>query len=73
MCIYVRISIENKSRSNRVMLPECVLNTEEFVKNSCKIRLQITMLWAGHDFAPRSCRDLDLQGSDPNFACNTSS
>ena len=26
------------------------------------------MLWAGHDFAKRSCCDLDLQGSDPNVA-----
>ena len=26
------------------------------------------MLWAGHDFAARSCFDLDLQGSDPNVA-----
>ena len=25
-------------------------------------------LWAGHDFASRSCGDLDLQGSDPNVA-----
>jgi hypothetical protein len=24
-------------------------------------------LWTGHDFAARSCRDLDLQGSDPNI------
>jgi hypothetical protein len=27
-------------------------------------------LWAGHDFAARSCCDLDLQGSDPNVARN---
>ena len=27
--------------------------------------LQITKLCAGHDFAARSCRDLDLHGSDP--------
>ena len=25
------------------------------------------MLWAGHDFAARSCCDLDLQGGDPNL------
>ena len=25
------------------------------------------MLWARHDFAARSCFDLDLQGSDPNL------
>ena len=25
------------------------------------------MLWARHDFAARSCCDLDLQGSDPNL------
>ena len=30
-------------------------------------------LWAGHDFAAMSCCDLDLQGSDPNFACDKSS
>jgi len=40
---------------------------------SFKIRLQITKLWAGHDFAARSCCDLDLQGFDPNVVCNTSS
>jgi len=28
-------------------------------------------LWAGHDFAARSCCDLDLQGRDPNFARDT--
>ena len=28
--------------------------------------LQITKLWAGHDFAARSCCDLDLQDSDQN-------
>jgi len=28
--------------------------------------LQITKLWVGHDFAARSCCDLDLQGSDQN-------
>jgi hypothetical protein len=30
-------------------------------------------LWTGHDFAARSCCDLDLQGSDPNVARDTSS
>jgi len=30
-------------------------------------------LWAGHDFAARSCCDLELQGSDPNIARDTSS
>jgi len=30
-------------------------------------------MWAIHDFAARSCCDLDLQGSDPNLACDTSS
>ena len=30
--------------------------------------LQITQLLAGHDFAERSCCDLDLQGSDQNVA-----
>jgi len=34
---------------------------------------QITKLWAGHDFAARSCCDLDLHGSDPNVARYTSS
>jgi len=41
--------------------------------NSCKIKLQITKLLGGYDFAARSCCDLDLQGSDPNLAGNTSS
>jgi len=36
-----------------------------------EIPLQITKLWAGHDFAARSCCDLELQGSDPNVASNT--
>jgi len=31
------------------------------------------MLWAGHDFAARSCCDLDLQGNDQNVARDTSS
>ena len=31
------------------------------------------MLWAGHEFAARSRCDLDLQGSDPNVARDTSS
>ena len=35
--------------------------------------LQITKLWAGHDYAARSCCDLDLQGSDPNLARDKSS
>ena len=30
--------------------------------------LQITKLWAGHDFAARSRCDLDLQGSYLNLA-----
>jgi hypothetical protein len=38
-----------------------------------KIRLQIMKLWTGHDFAARSCCDLDIQGSDPDVACDTSS
>jgi len=33
-----------------------------------EIRLQITKLWTGNDFAARSCCDLDLKGSDPNVA-----
>jgi len=37
----------------------------------CKIRLKITKLWAGHDFAVRSCCDIDLQGSSLNVALNT--
>jgi len=43
-----------------------------YVKN-CKIRLQMTKLLVGHDFAARSCCDLDLQGSDPNVVRDTSS
>ena len=39
-----------------------------FLWNSFEIRLQITKLWAGHEFAARSHCDLDLQGSDPNVA-----
>jgi len=38
-----------------------------------EIRLQITKLLAGHDFAARSRCDLDLQGRDPNVARDTSS
>jgi len=37
-----------------------------------EIRLQITKLWAGHNFAARSCCDFDLHGSEPN-ARDTSS
>ena len=29
--------------------------------------------WAGHDFAARSCCDLHIQGSEPNFVRDTSS
>ena len=43
------------------------------VINVKKIRLQITKLWAGHEFAVRSCCDLDLQGSSLNVAIDTSS
>jgi len=43
------------------------------MSNSCKIWLQITKLWAGHVFAARSYFDLDLQGSNPNVACDTAS
>jgi hypothetical protein len=50
-----------------------LLNMVIFLCKSCKIRLQITNLRAGHDFAARSCCDLDLQGSDPNIARDTSS
>jgi len=28
-------------------------------------------LWSRHNYAERSCCDLDLQGSDPNVACDT--
>jgi len=28
-------------------------------------------LWAGHNFATRSCCDLDLQGSNPNVVRDT--
>ena len=31
------------------------------------------MLWDGHEFAARSRCDLELQGSDPNVARDTSS
>jgi hypothetical protein len=30
-------------------------------------------LWTEHDFAARSCRDLDLQGSDQNVLRDTMS
>ena len=43
------------------------------VKYSCKIRFQISKLWAGHVSAARSCCDIDLQGSDPNVARDMSS
>jgi len=35
--------------------------------------LQITKLWARHDFPARSCFDLVLQGSDQNVACDKTS
>jgi len=44
-----------------------------FLWNIFEIRLQITKLLAGHYFSARSCCDLDLQGSDPNVARDTSS
>jgi len=44
---------------------------EVVCQNSCKTRLQISKLWAGQDFALRSCCDLDLQGSDQNVARDT--
>jgi len=44
-----------------------------FLYNSFEIRLQKTKLYAGHNFAARSCCDLDLQGSDLNDACDMSS
>ena len=31
----------------------------------------MTKLWAKHDFAERSCCDLDLQGSSQNVAHDT--
>ena len=37
------------------------------------MKLKITKLWVGHNFAARSCCDLDLQGSDQNVACDRSS
>ena len=33
----------------------------------------MTKFLAGHDFAARSCCDIDRQGSDPNVARDTSS
>jgi len=33
--------------------------------------LRITKLWARHDFAAKSCCDLDLQGSEPILARDT--
>ena len=35
--------------------------------------LQMTKLWARHDFAARLCCDLDFKGSDQNIACDMSS
>ena len=35
--------------------------------------LHITKLWARHDFAARSCCDIDLKGSNPNGVGDTSS
>ena len=37
------------------------------------MELQITKLWAGLDFAARSCCDIDLQGSNQNVARDMSS
>jgi len=44
-----------------------------FLWNSFKIKLHKTKLWGRHDFAARSCCDLDLQGSDLNLAHDLSS
>jgi len=33
----------------------------------------MSKFWAGHDFAARSCCDLDLQGSDQNDTRDMSS
>ena len=35
--------------------------------------ISMKYFWAGHNFAARSCCDLDLQGSDPNVVRDTSS
>ena len=51
--------------------PKCSGDTSQYDdhlrKKNDKIRLQITKLQAGHDFAVRSCCDLDLQGSSLNL------
>jgi len=43
------------------------------MKKNFFMELKITKLWAGHNFAARSCCDLDLQDSDQNFARDMSS
>jgi len=44
----------------------CHLNVVFISVKYFQIRLQITKLWAEHNFVARC--DLDLQGSDPNVA-----
>ena len=38
-----------------------------------KTSVEITKLWARHDFAARSCCDINLKGSNLNDARDTSS
>ena len=67
-----QLQLNTRAGRNRVMLPEQVLDTEkQFVKSSCKIRLQITKFWARHDFAARSCCSIGLQGSNHKVARDT--
>jgi hypothetical protein len=62
---------------NQIYLPTCARHVVSiwwsFMWNICKIRLQITKLWARYDFAARSCCDLDFQDTYLNVARDTSS
>jgi len=57
----------------KILRARCRLNMVIIHVNYFLNRLQITKLWAVNNFAKRSCCDLDLQGSDPNVARDTSS
>ena len=61
------------SKRDPNVLRDMLSQYDNHLYKKCKIWLQITKLWAGHNFAVRSCCDLDLQGSNLNVALDTSS
>ena len=46
--------------ASQMLLATCCLNMVIIYVKKIEIRHQITKLWVGHDFAARSCCDLDL-------------